>query len=101
MLFLISLVSLLATLKLYYISSQKRYQKIVITIPLFTVISYYGVVYFFGTYIYELPTHKCPFCMMQKEYHYVGYLLWGTLFFGSAFGLIYSIVLVWLKDKYR
>ena len=50
---------------------------------LFIYISYYSIVYFFGTYIYELPTHKCPFCMFQKEYYYIGYLVWGLLFGGS------------------
>ena len=54
---------------------------------LFLALSYYAVVYFFGTYIYELPTHKCPFCMLQKEYWYVGYLLWGTLLGGTFFGV--------------
>ncbi len=53
---------------------------ILIVIPLFGVISYYSVVYFFGTYIYELPTHKCPFCMLQKDYYYIGYLIWSSLF---------------------
>ena len=50
---------------------------------LFLYIAYYAIVYFFGTYIYELPTHKCPFCMFQKEYHYIGYLIWGSLFSGA------------------
>jgi len=49
---------------------------------LFGVIAYYAVVYFFGTYIYELPTHQCPFCMLQDHYYYVGYLLWGLLLLG-------------------
>ena len=49
---------------------------------LFGVIAYYSVVYFFGTYIYELPTHLCPFCMLQDHYFYVGYLLWGLLLLG-------------------
>jgi len=64
----------------------------VITLLLFLTISYYSIVYFFGTYIYELPTHKCPFCMMQKEYGYVGYFVWGLLFFGVFFGLIWAII---------
>ena len=49
---------------------------------LFGVIAYYAVVYFFGTYIYELPTHLCPFCMLQDHYYYVGYLIWGVLLLG-------------------
>ena len=27
-------------------------------------------------YVYELPTHHCPFCLLQPEYHAVGYLLY-------------------------
>ena len=50
---------------------------------LFLYISYYAIIYFFGTYIYELPTHKCPFCMFQKEYYYIGYFVWGSLFTGA------------------
>ena len=54
---------------------------------LFVPVAYYAVVYFFGTYIYELPTHQCPFCMLQDHYHYVGYLVWASLFFGVFFVL--------------
>lgn len=53
----------------------------------FMYVAYYAVVYFFGTYVYQLPTHKCPFCMLQKEYYYVGYLIWGSLFAGTFFGV--------------
>jgi uncharacterized membrane protein len=66
---------------------------------LFVVIAYYSVVYFFGTYIYALPTHKCPFCMLQKEYYYVGYLVWGTLFGGIYLVLITSIMEIGLKRE--
>lgn len=65
---------------------------------LFVFIAYYAVVYFFGTYIYQLPTHKCPFCMMQSEYNYVGYLLWGSLFMGTYIGLSDAVSTLWL-DK--
>jgi len=54
--------------------------------------AYYSVVYFFGTYIYELPTHLCPFCMLQSEYYYVGYFIWGTLFLGTFFGISVSVI---------
>lgn len=59
---------------------------------LFLSISYYAVVYFFGTYVYELPTHRCPFCMLQKEYYYVGYLIWGSLLLGTFFGVAGAIL---------
>jgi hypothetical protein len=66
---------------------------------LFLYISYYAVVYFFGTYIYQLTTHKCPFCMLQKEYYFVGYSVWFSLFIGSFIGINGTIVTLWLKKE--
>lgn len=54
---------------------------------LFIIISMVSLISWFGTYIYELPTHHCPFCFLQKEYYYIGYLLYSTLFAGTFFGL--------------
>ncbi len=42
---------------------------------------------FVGPYIYELPTHHCPFCLLQKEYGYVGYPLYLTLLSGAVSGM--------------
>jgi len=72
-----------------------------ILIVAFLFIGYYSVVYFFGTYVYELPTHKCPFCMMQKEYYYVGYFIWGSLFLGGFLAIIYLILNIWLKSSLK
>jgi hypothetical protein len=63
-------------------------------------IAYYALVYFFGTYIYELPTHLCPYCMLQSEYYYVGYLIWGSLFLGTFFGMSVSIVKLITKQEH-
>lgn len=46
-----------------------------------------SLIAFFGTYIYELPTHHCPFCILQKEYYYIGYILYALLFLASSFGM--------------
>lgn len=54
---------------------------------MFLYISYYAVTYFFSTYIYELPTHQCPFCMLQQEYFFIGYFIWASLFLGTFFGI--------------
>ncbi|AXX96225.1 hypothetical protein [Arcobacter ellisii] len=54
---------------------------------MFLYIGYYAVTYFFSTYIYQLPTHQCPFCMLQREYYFIGYFIWGTLFLGTFFGV--------------
>jgi hypothetical protein len=54
-------------------------------------ISYYAITYFFSTYIYELPTHKCPFCLLQADYYYIGYFIFISLFSGLFYALSSSI----------
>jgi hypothetical protein len=65
---------------------------------LFIFISLLSLVAFFGTYIYELPTHHCPFCFLQQEYSYVGYFLYGVLFVGTFNGLVVGFV-VFSKEE--
>jgi len=55
---------------------------------LFLQIAYYAQLYFFGPYIYAQPNHNCPFCMLQREYNYIGYLIWGTLLGGIFLGFL-------------
>lgn len=38
-----------------------------------------ALISFISLYIYQLPTHHCPFCILQREYGYIGYLLYGSL----------------------
>jgi len=57
----------------------------------FLVISLISLILFFSTYVYELPTHHCPFCILQKEYHYIGYLFYTFLFTGTFFGISYAL----------
>jgi hypothetical protein len=45
-----------------------------------------AVVAWLSPYVYELPTHHCPFCLLQREYHYVGYPLYGALLLASVTG---------------
>lgn len=67
---------------------------------LFLFVSYYCVTYFFGTYVYEMPNHKCPYCMLQKEYYYVGYFIWFSLFLGVFFGITPYITYSLILKKY-
>jgi len=46
-----------------------------------------ALVSFISLYFYQLPTHHCPFCILQKEYHYVGYLLYLTLLGAAVAGI--------------
>lgn len=46
-----------------------------------------AILSFVSVSIYDLPTHHCPFCLLQGEYDYVGYLLYAGLFLGATLGL--------------
>jgi hypothetical protein len=54
---------------------------------LFVPVSIVSLIAFFSTYVYEMPHHHCPFCLLQGDYHYVGYLMYATLFFGTFFAM--------------
>jgi len=54
----------------------------------FVISSILSLIMFFGTYIYELPSHHCPFCYLQSEYYFIGYLLYTSLFIGTFNGLV-------------
>lgn len=51
------------------------------------VVALTAIVCVIALYIYELPTHHCPFCLLQPEYGYVGYLIYLTLFVGTVAAL--------------
>ncbi|MDP1832678.1 MAG: hypothetical protein Q8K67_11515 [Geothrix sp.] len=53
----------------------------------FLLVSVASLISFFCLYIYELPTHHCPFCLLQREYGFVGYPIYGTLLGGAIAGL--------------
>lgn len=57
------------------------------------IISIISIISFIGLYYYELPTHHCPFCILQKEYGYVGYLLYATLFGAVTSGIGIGILM--------
>jgi len=57
-----------------------------------TVLTFFAslaaVISFISLYIYQMPSHHCPFDMLQGHYYYVGYPLYAGLFIGSLFGLL-------------
>jgi hypothetical protein len=53
----------------------------------------------FSLYFYELPTHHCPFCILQSGYGYVGYPLYLSIFGGVTTGLGTGIIGFFSKIK--
>ena len=82
------IVSFYLTYLLIIISTyfKKRYLLLLLSV-VFTYISYYSVVYFFSTYVYQLPTHQCPYCLLQDNYFYLGYFI----YFSFMVALFYSL----------
>jgi hypothetical protein len=56
-------------------------------IALTFLISIASFISFISIYFYELPTHHCPFCILQKEYGYIGYFLYLLLLLGGLTGM--------------
>lgn len=46
-----------------------------------------AIVAFIAPYIYEQPNHHCPFCLLQAEHGYAGWVLYLPLFFGTVTGI--------------
>jgi hypothetical protein len=53
----------------------------------FFVFSAVALISFISVYYYELPTHHCPFCLLQPSYHYVGYSFYLSSLAGGIMGL--------------
>ncbi len=54
----------------------------------FLFVSLAAIVSFISLYIYEAPSHHCPFDMFQGRYHYIAYPIYTSLFFGVFFGAL-------------
>lgn len=51
------------------------------------LISIVALISFISMYIYELPTHHCPFCILHQEYGFIGYPIYGAILVSSLSGM--------------
>jgi len=63
------------------------------------LVSLASILSFISVYFYELPTHHCPFCILQKEYKFVGYPLYLTLFGGTISGMGVGVLMPFRNTK--
>jgi len=61
------------------------------------LISIVALISFISIYFYELPTHHCPFCILQPEYAYAGYVLYSALLAGAVSGMGTGILMPFRK----
>lgn len=55
------------------------------------LVSIASIISFISLYIYEMPSHHCPFDVFQKNYYFIGYPLYLSLFCGVFFGILPGI----------
>jgi hypothetical protein len=60
-------------------------------------ISIAALISFISLYFYELPTHHCPFDILQKEYGFIGYPLYLSLLGGGVAGMGVGILMPFRK----
>ncbi|MEW6593868.1 MAG: hypothetical protein AB1413_03245 [Thermodesulfobacteriota bacterium] len=45
-----------------------------------------------SSYIYAMPYHHCPFCILKPEYHSIGFGIYTTLIVGTFLGISAAVV---------
>jgi len=51
------------------------------------IVSLLAILSFISIYFYELPSHHCPFCILQKSYGFIGYPIYLAVLGGGICGL--------------
>lgn len=84
--FYASMALTLASGLFFYFKGRAGYLYAALSLAMFGV-ALLAIISAISLYIYELPTHHCPFCIIMEDYHYVGYLLYVLLFGGAVTGM--------------
>ena len=85
--FWLQALALYGALFLMFVSFMARNARVFALLNLlFVFLALVALIGAFSPYIYELPTHRCPFCLLAHDYNYIGYLLYALLFFGTFSG---------------
>ena len=82
----LSMAALVGSGLCFYFKGKGAYPFSVIAAGTF-VFAVLSTISFISPYIYELPSHRCPFCILQGEYRYVGYPLYAGLLGGAVAGI--------------
>lgn len=88
MMIIFYLTLLLTFLSGMYAYHKKRYTYLyaILSLSMF-VIAIASIISFISLYVYEMPTHHCPFCIVTRDYRFIGYLMYLLLFVSVVSGL--------------
>ena len=65
---------------------------------LFLIVSFYAITTVFSSYVYAMPYHRCPFCIIKSEYNYWGIFQYISLLLSVFWGVSISPILL-IKNK--
>ncbi len=69
-----------------YLTKKTTYLYAILSVIMF-VIAIASIISFISLYIYEIPTHHCPFCLVTRDYSFIGYVLYPLLFGAVVSGM--------------
>lgn len=81
------LLALTLGLGTYFYRRERGAEAFSLVSAIMFLVSVLAVISFISPYIYELPTHHCPFCLLQKEYGYIGYPMYLSLLVATVCGI--------------
>jgi hypothetical protein len=98
LLFYCSMVAALAG-GIYFLATRKGALAFSILAGCALPVGIISLISFISPYYYELPTHHCPFCILQGEYRYIGYPLYLTLLGGGLAGISCGVLALFRNQE--
>lgn len=84
------------------VAEGKRFYRMSFILHLFYgAMALVSIVYLYSPYIYQLPTHRCPYCLFQKEHYYIGYPLYLLLYLSLYSGILNTFLGHFYQIEYR
>lgn len=94
--FFLSMAGTFASGIVFWLKERLAYLFSLLSLSTF-ILSILAIISFISLYFYELPTHHCPFCILQAEYHFVGYGLYAAFLAGAVSGLGVGVTMPFRK----
>jgi hypothetical protein len=66
---------------------------------IFFSVAILSIITIFSSYIYAMPFHSCPFCILKPEYGYIGFAIYGTLIIATFSGISAPLVELFKNQK--
>lgn len=77
---------------IFFLKTERRARLFAWSSGIFLFLAPAAIISFISVYFYQLPTHHCPFCILQREYGHVGYPLYLSLLVAVISGMGVGLV---------